>query len=230
MSITAGGRAGVIGLHDEEKNVLDGLVDWVTSVVESLGYWGVAALVALENLFPPIPSEVILPLAGFVSVEGEASVVGMVIAATVGSMVGAYALYGISAAIGPVRLRGLVVRHGKWFGLDEGDLDKSEEWFDRRAATAVLVCRCIPLMRSLISIPAGLRRMPLVPFTLYTLLGSLIWNVLLIGAGYLLGEQWHQVEQPLEFLQKVVLAAIALGVAWFVWRRIVRPKLRRAEV
>jgi membrane protein DedA with SNARE-associated domain len=230
MSITAGGWAGVIGLHDEEKNVLDGLVDWVTSVVESLGYWGVAALVALENLFPPIPSEVILPLAGFVSVEGEASVVGMVIAATVGSMVGAYALYGISAAIGPVRLRGLVVRHGKWFGLDEGDLDKSEEWFDRRAATAVLVCRCIPLMRSLISIPAGLRRMPLVPFTLFTLLGSLIWNVLLISAGYLLGEQWHQVEQPLEFLQKVVLTAIALGVAWFVWRRIVRPKLRRAEV
>ena len=145
--------------------MLDGLVDWVTSVVESLGYWGVAALVALENLFPPIPSEVILPLAGFVSVEGEASVVGMVIAATVGSMVGAYALYGIAAAIGPVRLRGLVVRHGKWFGLDESDLDKSEQWFDRRASTAVFVCRCIPLMRSLISIPAGLRRMPLVPFT-----------------------------------------------------------------
>jgi len=210
--------------------VLDGLVDWVTSVVETLGYWGVAALVALENLFPPIPSEVILPLAGFVSVEGEASVVGMVIAATVGSMVGAYALYGIAAAIGPVRLRGLVVRHGKWFGLDEGDLDKSEQWFDRRAATAVLVCRCIPLMRSLISLPAGLRRMPLVPFTLYTLLGSLIWNVLLIGAGYLLGEQWHQVEEPLEFLQKVVLVAIGLGIAWFVWRRIVRPRLRRAEV
>jgi membrane protein DedA with SNARE-associated domain len=210
--------------------VLDGLVDWVTSVVEGLGYWGVAALVALENLFPPIPSEVILPLAGFVAVEGEASLVGMVIAATVGSMVGAYALYGISAAIGPVRLRALVVRHGKWFGLDEGDLDKSEEWFDRRAAMAVLVCRCIPLMRSLISIPAGLRRMPLVPFTLYTLLGSLVWNVLLIGAGYLLGERWHQVEQPLEFLQKAVLAAIGIGVAWFVWRRIVRPRLRRAEV
>lgn len=210
--------------------MLDGLVDWVTSVVESLGYWGVAGLVALENLFPPIPSEVILPLAGFVSVEGEASVVGMVIAATVGSMVGAYALYGIAAAIGPMRLRGLVARYGRWLGLDEGDLDNSEQWFDRRASTAVLVCRCIPLMRSLISLPAGLRRMPLVPFTLYTLVGSLIWNVLLIGAGYLLGEQWHKVEQPLEFLQKVVLVAIGVGVAWFVWRRIVRPRLRRAEV
>ncbi len=199
-------------------------------MVESLGYWGVAALVALENLFPPIPSEVILPLAGFVAVEGDASVVGMVIAATIGSMVGAYALYGIAAAIGPVRLRSFVVRYGKWFGLDEGDLDKSEEWFDRRASMAVLVCRCIPLMRSLISIPAGLRRMPLIPFSIYTLLGSLVWNVLLIGAGYLLGERWQQVEEPMALFQKLVLVVIGVGVAWFVWRRIVRPRLRRAEV
>ncbi len=210
--------------------MLDGLVEWVTSIVESLGYWGVAALVALENLFPPIPSEVVLPLAGFVAVEGDASLVGMIIAATIGSMVGAYALYGIAAAIGPVRLRGLVARHGKWFGLDESDLDKSEEWFDRRASMAVLVCRCIPLMRSLISIPAGLRRMPLIPFTLYTLVGSLVWNVLLIGAGYLLGERYQQVEEPLELFQKLVLVVLGVAIAWFVWRRIVRPRLRRAEV
>ncbi len=210
--------------------MLDGLVEWVTSIVESLGYWGVAALVALENLFPPIPSEVVLPLAGFVAVEGDASLVGMIIAATIGSMVGAYALYGIAAAIGPVRLRGLVARHGKWFGLDESDLDKSEEWFDRRASMAVLVCRCIPLMRSLISIPAGLRRMPLIPFTLYTLVGSLVWNVLLIGAGYLLGERYQQVEEPLELFQKLVLVVLGVAIAWFVWRRIVRPRVRRAEV
>ncbi len=210
--------------------MLEGLVEWVISVVESLGYWGVAALVALENLFPPIPSEVVLPLAGFVAVEGDASVAGMVIAATIGSMVGAYALYGIAAAIGPVRLRSFVVRYGKWFGLDEDDLDKSEEWFDRRASMAVLVCRCIPLMRSLISIPAGLRRMPLIPFSIYTLLGSLVWNVLLIGAGYLLGEQWQQVEEPMALFQKLVLVVIGVGVAWFVWRRIVRPRMRRAEV
>ncbi len=209
--------------------MLEGLVEWVTSVVESLGYWGVAALVALENLFPPIPSEVVLPLAGFVSVEGDASVVGMVIAATIGSMVGAYALYGIAAAIGPVRLRALIVRYGKWAGLDESDLDKSEEWFDRRAARAVLVCRCIPLMRSLISIPAGLRRMPLLPFSLYTLIGSLVWNIALIGAGYLLGERWQEVEDPLAIVQKLVLIAIGAAVAWFVWRRIVRPRVRRAQ-
>lgn len=204
--------------------MLDGLVDWVTSVVESLGYVGVAFLVAVENLFPPIPSEVVLPLAGFVAVQGEATFVGMVIAATIGSMVGAYMLYGISAAIGPQRLRILVIRYGKWFRLDEDDLDRTEQWFDSRANLAVLICRCIPLMRSLISIPAGFRRMPLLPFSLYTLLGSLVWNVLLVGAGYLLGEQWHRAEQPLEIFQKLVLATIAVGVGWFIWRRWLRPR------
>lgn len=208
--------------------MLDGLVDWVTSVVETLGYGGVAFLVALENLFPPIPSEVVLPLAGFVASGGDASLVGMIVAATIGSMVGAFLLYGIAAAIGPVRLRALVVRHGRWFGLDETDLDKTEEWFDRRANTAVLICRCIPLMRSLISIPAGFRRMRLVPFTIFTLAGSLVWNVLLIGAGYLLGEQWNKVEAPLELFQTLVLLVIGLAVAWFVWRKIVRPRLRGA--
>jgi membrane protein DedA with SNARE-associated domain len=208
--------------------MLDGLVDWVTSVVETLGYGGVAFLVALENLFPPIPSEVVLPLAGFVSANGDASFWGMVVAATVGSMVGAFLLYGISAAIGPVRLRALVVRYGKWFRLDEADLDRTEEWFDRRANSAVLVCRCVPLMRSLISIPAGFRRMSLVPFTFYTLLGSLVWNLILIGAGYLLGERWSQVEQPLELFKNAVLLAIAAAVAWYVWRRFVRPRVRRA--
>jgi membrane protein DedA with SNARE-associated domain len=209
--------------------LLDGLVDWVTSVVETLGYGGVAFLVALENLFPPIPSEVVLPLAGFVASGGGASLVGMIIAATIGSMVGAFLLYGIAAAIGPIRLRALVVRYGRWFGLDEADLDKTEEWFDRRANTAVLLCRCVPLMRSLISIPAGFRRMRLVPFTIFTLAGSLVWNVLLIGAGFLLGEQWNKVEAPLELFQALVLVLIGMALAWFIWRKIVRPRLRGAE-
>jgi len=209
--------------------VLDGLVEWATSVVETLGYGGVAFLVALENLFPPIPSEVVLPLAGFVAAGEEASFVGMVIAATIGSVMGAFVLYGISAAIGPIRLRALVVRYGRWFSLDEADLDRTETWFDRRANLAVLVCRCIPLMRSLISIPAGFRRMALIPFFLYTLLGSVVWNVLLVGAGYLLGERWHQVEEPLELFQAAVLVAIGVALAWFIWRRIVRPRLRSAE-
>ena len=206
--------------------MLEGLVEWTISVVETLGYAGVAALVALENLFPPIPSEVVLPLAGFVAAGGGATVWGMVAAATLGSMIGAYALYGISAAIGPVRLRQFVVRHGRWFGLSEEDLDRSEGWFDDHARLAVFVCRCIPLMRSLISIPAGFRRMPLGTFTLFTLAGSLVWNIGLVGAGYLLGEEWERVESPLDFVQKIVLALVALAIAWLVWRGFVKPRIQ----
>lgn len=207
--------------------MLDGLVDWVTSVVEALGYGGVSFLVALESLFPPIPSEVVLPLAGFVSSGGEASWWGMVVAATVGSMAGAFALYGIAAAVGPARLRFLVIRYGRWFRVDETDLDRTEEWFDRRADLAVLVGRCIPLVRSLISVPAGFRRMPIGRFAAFTLVGSLAWNVLLIGAGYLLGEQWHRVEAPLERVQTLVLAVMCGALTWFAWRRLLHPWLRR---
>ncbi|HJQ77526.1 MAG TPA: DedA family protein [Acidimicrobiia bacterium] len=197
----------------------------MTSVVETLGYGGVAFLVALENLFPPIPSEVVLPLAGFVAAGGEASLLGMIVAATSGSMVGAFVLYGLSAAIGPARLRYLVVRFGRWFGVDETDLDRTEAWFDRRANLAVLICRCVPLMRSLISVPAGFRRMPILAFSVYTLIGALVWNLVLIGAGYLLGERWEHVGEPLDLLKNSVLVIIGIGVAWFVWRRILRSRL-----
>jgi membrane protein DedA with SNARE-associated domain len=168
---------------------------------------------------------VVLPLAGFVAATGEASFLGMVLAATIGSLFGALVLYGVSAAIGPDRLRRLVGRYGGWFRVDETDLDRTEAWFDRRAAMAVLVCRCIPLIRSLISIPAGFRRMPLLRFSLYTILGSLVWNLVLIGAGYLLGEQWERVEAPLDLFQKLVIAVIVGAVLWFVWARFVRPRL-----
>jgi membrane protein DedA with SNARE-associated domain len=130
----------------------------------------------------------------------------------------------VSAAIGPDRLRRVVGRYGGWFRVDETDLDRTEAWFDRRAALAVLVCRCIPLIRSLISIPAGFRRMPLLRFSLYTILGSLVWNLVLIGAGYLLGEQWERVEAPLDLLQRLVIAVIIGAVLWFVWARFVRPR------
>jgi membrane protein DedA with SNARE-associated domain len=206
--------------------VLDGLAEWVTSVVESLGYVGVASLVALENLFPPIPSEVVLPLAGFVSATGDASFAGMVGAATAGSVIGALVLYGIAAAIGPVRLRRLVTRYGGWFRIDEADLDRTEAWFDGRADRAVLICRCIPLIRSLISIPAGFRRMPVVRFTVLTTVGSLVWNILLIGAGYLLGEQWERVGAPIEIVQRLVVAGLVAAVLWFVWARLIRPRFQ----
>lgn len=209
--------------------MLERIAEWATSVVEALGPMGVATLVIIENVFPPIPSEIVLPLAGFVAATGEADLLVMIAAATIGSLIGAYLLYGIAAAIGPVRLRRFVVANGRWFGLTEDDLDRSEAWFDDKANLAVLICRCIPLMRSLISIPAGLRRMPLAPFTLYTVIGSLIWNTALIVGGYLLGDNWQSAGQPAEIMQKAVLAAIAVAVAWFVWRRLIAPRLQRSQ-
>ena len=121
--------------------MLSGLATWVQDVIESLGYLGVAILVIVENLFPPIPSEIVLPFAGFVAQRGDASVVVMILVATIGSVLGALILYYISWAIGPDRLRHFVVRFGKWFGVKESDLTRAEEWFDRRSTTAVLVGR-----------------------------------------------------------------------------------------
>jgi membrane protein DedA with SNARE-associated domain len=208
--------------------VLGNLAQWVTDVIERLGYVGVALLVALENLFPPIPSEIVLPFAGFVARDGRATLWGMILAATIGSMIGAWVLYGIAAAVGPARLRVLLLRYGKWLRLSSTDMDKAEAWFDRRSTMAVLLCRCVPLMRSLISIPAGFRRMDLARFSLYTLIGSLVWNTALIGAGYLLRSRWEDVEPVLSWFQYVVIAAILGAIGWYVWRRFLSPDARKA--
>jgi membrane protein DedA with SNARE-associated domain len=199
--------------------MLSNLADWVTDVIDRLGYVGVALLVALENVFPPIPSEIVLPFAGFVASDGDANLFGMIAAATVGSLVGAWILYGIAAAIGPDRTHRFVERFGKWFRLTPADIAKAERWFDRRAALSVLLCRCIPLVRSLISIPAGLRRMNFGLFTLYTAIGSLVWNAALIYAGYQLRDNWHDVEPVLDVVQYVVVAVIVLAIVWLVSRR-----------
>ncbi len=208
--------------------MLENLTNWATDVVESLGYLGVALLVAIENVFPPIPSEVVLGLAGYTASQGEASVIGMIIAATIGSVFGAWALYGFAAAVGPLRLRAIIIRYGSWIGFSESDLDRSEAWFDRRSRSAVLICRCVPLIRSLISIPAGFRRMPLGTFTLFTLIGSLIWNTVLIVAGYLLAEQWERVLDYTEPFQTLVVALLGVLVVAIVVRKVVRTRRERA--
>jgi len=206
--------------------VLNDIAEWVTRVIESLGYLGVAFLVALENVFPPIPSEVVLPFAGFVASDGDAAFLGMVLAATVGSLVGAWALYGIAAWVGPVRLRHFVERFGRWLSVSVDDLERAESWFDRHSHLAVLICRCVPLIRSLVSIPAGFRRMPFGRFTLFTLIGSAVWNSGLVGAGYLLRDQWEDVEPVMGVVQWIVIALIVGALGWFVWKRILRPRLR----
>jgi membrane protein DedA with SNARE-associated domain len=202
--------------------MFSGLADWVTDVVDSLGYIGVALLVALENVFPPIPSEIILPFAGFVARDGGATLPGMIAAATVGSLLGAIVLYGIAAWIGPDRLDSFLLRYGKWFRLTPADVRRAEGWFDDNADRAVLICRCVPLLRSLVSIPAGFRRMNLVRFLVLTLIGSLIWNAALVTAGYVLRDNWEDVEPVISVVQYVVIALIVVGIAWFAWTRL-RP-------
>jgi membrane protein DedA with SNARE-associated domain len=208
--------------------VLDNLTNWATDIVERLSYLGVALLVALENVFPPIPSEVVLGLAGYTASRGDSWVIGMIIAATIGSLVGAWILYGLSAAIGPIRLRAIIIRYGAWIGFGEPDLDRAEAWFDRRSRVAVLVCRCVPLIRSLISIPAGFRRMSLGAFTLFTVIGSLVWNIVLVTAGYLLADQWEKVLDVTEPFQTLVVILIGLLIVGLVIRKIVRTKRTRA--
>lgn len=210
--------------------VFGDLTDWVLDVIDALGYLGVALLVAIENIFPPIPSEVVLPAAGIHANDGRSNVVLMILAATAGSLAGAWVLYGFASWIGPDRLRALVVKRGRWFGVKERDLDKAESWFDRRQELAVLVCRCVPLVRSLVSVPAGFRRMNPVTFTLYTTLGSLVWNTGLIMVGFAAREYWDEVQDVLSAVQYVIVAIILVALGWFVWRRIVRVRLRPEEV
>ena len=203
------------------SRLLDWLATFATNVIEAVGYPGVALLIFLENLFPPIPSEAILPLAGFLAGQGRLWLPAIIIAATIGAVAGALALYALGAWFSDRRLRRLIVRHGKWLALSEADLDTANGWFDRYGGIAVLICRLVPIVRSIISIPAGLRRMPLLPFILYTALGSGIWNTVLILAGFWLGENWETVGQFVDYLEyPVVLVGIAV-VAWYIWRRVI---------
>ena len=196
--------------------MLGDLASWVQDVINQFGYFGVALLVIIENVFPPIPSEIVLPFAGFVAQQGagaaqsDTSVIGMMIAATIGSVVGALILYFVSAAIGPDRLRAFVEKFGKWFGVKAADLVRAEAWFDRRSSLAVLVGRCVPLIRSIVSIPAGFRRMKLSSFVVLTALGSAVWNIALIGAGAVLKDQWDRVGDYVGVFQWVVILAIVV--------------------
>ncbi len=202
--------------------MLGDLAGWVQEVIERLGAVGVALLVVLENVFPPIPSEIVLPFAGFVAQRGDGSVVLMIVAATVGAVIGALILYYVAALIGPVRLGVFIAKFGKWFGVKPSDLVRAEQWFDRHAIAAVLLGRCVPLIRSVVSVPAGFRRMRLVPFVTYTALGSAVWNTLLIGAGAVLGNQWEKVEPYVAVLQWLVLAAIVVLLLRFGFMKLRR--------
>jgi membrane protein DedA with SNARE-associated domain len=200
--------------------VLDLLAEWVISVIETLGYPGLTVLVALENVFPPIPSEVILPLAGFLTGQNRFSFLLVLVATTLGSLIGALALYAVGLAIGQRRVNRLVERYGHWALLTPDDLTRAEQWFDRHGPIAVFTGRLLPIVRSLVSIPAGYRQMPLGQFLLLTGAGSAMWNGALVGLGWALGENWHVIERYVGWLQYVVIVVVAFLVLRFVWQRL----------
>ena len=195
------------------------IVDWVIELMKDIGGPGIALAIFLDNIFPPIPSEVILPLAGFTAAQGHYTRAEAVLWATLGSVTGALLLYGIGAALGMDRLR--VIAH-KMPLVDVADVDKADAWFTKHGPKAVFFGRFIPGIRSLISIPAGIDRMRVTSFLAYTTAGSLLWNTLFVWIGFQLGDRYHLVEEYMDPISKVVYVLIILAVlgtvAWMVRR------------
>lgn len=200
---------------------LTGLAGWVVDVVDALGPIGVGVLVVLETVFPPVPSEVVLPVAGFLAGQGRMALAATIVAATVGSVVGAILLYVVGAKLGRPRLRRAIDALPL---VDRGDLERAESWFDRHGGMAVLTGRVIPVVRSLVSLPAGLERMSVPLFLVLTALGSAVYNSVLVGAGYLLGDRWTDVGAYSDLVNGVVIGGMAAALAWFVVGRLRRNR------
>lgn len=193
------------------------MTDWVITIMERLGSVGAGLAVLVESIFPPIPSELVLPLAGFTASRGDLNLAAVIVWTTVGSLVGALALYGLGAWLGPKRLRRIAEKVPL---AKPEDLDKTEAWFGKHGSKAVFLGRMVPVFRSLISIPAGVTRMPLVRFCLLTTGGSAVWNAALVLAGFLLGEQWGQVERYVGLLQTAVVVGLAAWLAVVIVKRV----------
>lgn len=196
-----------------------GLIGLVARVIDALGYPGIMLLIAAESIVPPIPSEAILPMAGFLAASNTFTFWGVIVAATFGSVIGATALYFAGWYLGRTRILVLVDRYGGKVGVSLEDVRKAEIWFQRRGRVSVLIGRLVPIVRSLVSIPAGFYHMPFSQFLIYTTVGSLMWNTLLVGAGYLLEDQWDHVEPYVEIFQYIVIVVAAALIARFLYRR-----------
>ena len=196
------------------------------SLIGSAGYFGIVFLMFIENVFPPIPSEFIMPLAGFMVTQGKFSLVGIIIAGTLGSALGALPLYFLGKKLGEERLKRFADRHGKWLTLSREDIDKAKKWFDKYGATAVFFCRLAPGIRSFISIPAGINRMNMLSFLFFTVLGSAIWTSFLAYAGYFLGSNFREIEEYLDVVSYIVFGSI---IALYLWRVLKNKKQKEPE-
>ncbi|MFZ0256274.1 MAG: DedA family protein [Gammaproteobacteria bacterium] len=191
------------------------MFNWVTKMVEDGGYVSIALLMLLENVLPPIPSELILPLAGFTAARGEHNIIFVILAATAGSLLGAIFWYYIGKLIGRERLKLWAARHGRWLTMSPRDLDKTADWFERHCEIAVFFGRMIPTIRTLISVPAGIYSMAFIRFLTYSFLGTAIWVGMLVSTGYLLEQGYQRVQTYLNPVSNLVFAIIFI---WYVYR------------
>ena len=203
------------------------------SFISQFGYLAVFGLIFFENVFPPIPSELILPLSGFLVIQTSMQLPLVIVSATIGSVVGAFVLYGVGRLLSQDRLETFFdTKAMRLLGFKSDDVSKAIGWFDRRGQITVLLCRCIPVVRSLISIPAGTAKMNVMRFTLYTLVGSAVWNTVLCSLGYAAGGAWEtvtaQVEGFSDIVKIVIIVIAVIVVAFWVVKRII-PNLREGK-
>jgi membrane protein DedA with SNARE-associated domain len=196
--------------------------NWIVDAVSGMGYLGIVLLMLVENIFPPIPSELVMPLGGYLSVEGKMNIWGVVAAGVIGSVAGQTLLYLMARKLGEEKVRDWVGRHGRWVTISPEEVDKSTKWFHDHGGKAVMFGRMIPGVRSLISIPAGLGEMPIGKFLIFTTLGGILWAGVLACAGYFLGSRFENVER---FLSPATWIILGITFTIYLYRVVTyRPK------
>ena len=194
------------------------MTEWIIEVIQRTGYLGVALLMMLENVFPPIPSELVLPFAGYVAASGRLDPVGVLLAAVSGALLGALPWYWAGHKLGSAGLQAFARRRGRLLTLCPEDVVNAERWFRRHGAPSVAFGRVVPTARSVISMPAGIARMPMAPFLFWSALGTAAWSILLLGAGYVLEARFEQAKEAVEWAARGVLVLLVALYAWRVWR------------
>jgi alkaline phosphatase len=200
---------------------MEGIMElWIKEFIEQYGYWGVFLLIALENIFPPIPSEVILTFGGYMTAQTNLTVQGVIVTSTLGSVFGAIILYQLGAVLNVNKLEKVVERYGRFLRLTKEDLYRADAWFDKYGILTVFFCRFIPLIRSLISIPAGMARMNFWLFISFTTLGTILWNTLLINLGARVGENWEVIGERVDQYSNYFYLIFAILLIVFIgWKR-----------
>lgn len=191
--------------------------NWITDIMSQYGYIGIFLLIMLENIFPPIPSEVILTFGGYMTTQSSMTEMGVILVSTAGSIAGAVILYGIGRMLDVKRLEKIVDRYGRVLRLTRKDIYKADSWFDKYGIWTVLFCRLIPLIRSLISIPAGMSNMKFGLFLLFTTLGTLIWNTILVSVGAAVGDNWESIVAVMDVYSNIVYVLLVLAGLAVIW-------------